>query len=533
MLEILNGECEKLGYKPRQVQIEAISFLNEKWNSKNKCKVLSLPTGSGKSIIAKTISERNAKNGLLTAIITPQNILIEQYIEEFPTLNSLKGKVHYKCNTTNTNCLEGEQFEKVSKKKCIECPFKIAKERTYSEFVTIFNPLSYLGLKKLEECETGQNIIYDIDTIIVDEFQSLGGMLRELSTIKIWYTDIKWKKGVSQSITLVEKVLNNYSAVLSQYICNPHIDKKEKTLLFITQKKVDYIMFQLKKDSTFFVCEEINEKRNGTYTDCLIIRPKYIHPSIYRNFFKICNRVILMSGTCFPFMWKELGFKEEVDFIDLPSPIEKERRLIFSLNSINLSVKEKDDSSISKLANQIRNISENYHPKENGVVLLPYNLAQEVKEYLPEKHFIHMDKSTKKTKINKFKESEEYYVGIFSGSYEGLSLNGSMSRFTIIPKVPFPNLLDKVVRLRKEDSEFNYALETITTIIQAAGRSTRAENDFSYTYILDTNFMRLYGRVRASIPKYFKESLILESPSENHLQIFNNFRREYEITKNS
>jgi ATP-dependent DNA helicase DinG len=532
MLDVLNGECEKLGYKPRQVQVEAITFLNEKWNSENKCKVLSLPTGSGKSMIAKTISEYNAKNGLITAIITPQNILIEQYTDEFPALNSLKGKINYPCKTTHTNCLEGEQLERISKKPCKECPYKKAKERTYSENTTIFNPLSYLGFKKLEDCEDGRNIIYDVDTIIVDEFQSLPAMLRELSTIKLWITDIKFQKGVSKDVKNVIQVLLNYSAILTQYICSQHVDKKDKSNFIIVQKKIDQIVYQIKRDESFFVYEEVNEKRHGTYLDCLLVRPKYIHPSVYANFFKIANKVVLMSGTAFPFIWKELGFKDNVDYIDLPSPIPKERRQIFAINSVDLAVRNKEPGTIRLLAEQIRYISENYHPNENGVVLLPYNLAEEVKDYLPEKHFIHMDKVSKKNKINKFKESSEYSVGIFSGSYEGLSLNGNMSRFTIIPKVPYPNLLDKVVMLRKNDSELNYAMETITTIIQAAGRSTRSENDYSYTYILDTNFMKLYGRIRGLIPQYFKESLILEGPSFQHIQLLNNFREEYyETTK--
>ena len=212
MLSILHQECEKLGYKPRDVQIKAVEFLENTWEKGKKCKILSLPTGSGKSIIAKTIGEYNKSKNLITALVTPQNLLVEQYIDEFPELNFLKGKVNYKCHTIESNCLEGESYAKITKKPCEDCPYQTSKSRSYSEYITIFNPLSYISLKKLEDCETGRNIIFDVNTIIVDEFQSLAAMLRELSTIKIWENDMNWKKGVSNSIKSICDLCKPFTA---------------------------------------------------------------------------------------------------------------------------------------------------------------------------------------------------------------------------------------------------------------------------------------------------------------------------------
>lgn len=70
---------------------------------------------------------------------------------------------------------------------------------------------------------------------------------------------------------------------------------------------------------------------------------------------------------------------------------------------------------------------------------------------------------------------------------------GILAGSIIIPKVTYPNLKDEVVKRRKQASELNYPPETITIIIQAAGRSVRAETDYGYTYILDDAFPRLYG----------------------------------------
>lgn len=530
MMDILRDECFKKGHKPRDVQVKAIEFLEQHWHSPNICKVLSLPTGSGKSMIARTISKFNEEDNLVTAIITPQNLLIDQYKDEFTDLNSFKGKVNYKCDMTKTNCLEGEQVQKLVKKFCKECPYQIAKKRCYEDYASLFNPLSYLGLPKLGDGPRGIEILYNVDTIIIDEFQSLSAMIRDLSTIKLWSHDIKWKEGISQDIKRVSKLLRSYVEKISEFIVNPGFDKKEKIQLLMTQKKVEYIIYQMLENEKYFLCEEAEEPFRGVPTKCILIRPKYIPPCVYKNFFKIANRVILMSGTAFPFMWEELGF-DKVDYIDLPSPIPKERRSVFVMNSIRLS--SNDDNRVKTMedmATSIKQIVNKFHPGENGVILLPYNLAEEIRYYLDEPWYVHMCKTTKKSKIEDFKESKTYSVGVFSGSYEGLNLSGNISRFTIIPKVPFPNLMDRVVKIRQEENPINYGLETMTTIIQAAGRSTRSEEDYSYTYILDGNFPRLYATTRKYIPNYFKESLIFSVPDETHFQQLNNFRGSYEIT---
>lgn len=528
MIEILNQECAELGYKPHNVQVKAVEWLTSVWDSKNKCKVISSPVGSGKSLLAKTITKYNELRELKTAVITPQNLLVDQYINEFPDINYLKGKDHYKCDLSKSTCSEGKELQKILKQSCAECPYEKAKGRAYDDNTTIFNIMSYYALPKVKTLAEHQEIDYDIDTIIIDEFQSLPSMLRELITVKLWEHDIKWETGVSASIPNVIDLLNSYNSKLLFYILNKNTNVSDRVKYSRMQKRIDFIVYQLNTNASYFICEEVKEKLRGLMCSALVIRPKYVPPSVSKGFFKIAKRIILMSGTAFPNIWEELGF-DKVDYIDLPSPIPIERRQIFVTNSINISSKldvGERHAMIHALAEQIKYIAEEIHTNENGVILLPYNLAQEIKFLLPEAHYIHMDKTTKKSVIEKFKRGEIYGVGIFSGSYEGLSLNDDISRFTIIPKVPYPNLMDKVVKVRMKEKPLDYSMETITTIIQASGRSTRSDKDYSFTYILDTNFTSLYPRVRKYIPNYFKEVLNFTMPTQKHIDLLNKFRNE-------
>lgn len=528
MINSLTRECSYRKILPRKVQIDAVTWLESNWSSGTRCKILSLPTGSGKSLIAKTISSYNESKELRTVIITPQNMLIDQYIGDFPELNFLKGRQHYTCESIKDTCEVGFELNKESKLSCEKCPYASAKTRCYTDLTTIFNPISYYLLTR-DYSYSEDTPKLNIDTIIVDEIQTLSSFLRELSTVKLWSHDIVWVPGVTSSIPKVIELLKTYTKKLSSYITHPNIDRKDRISLTQSQNKIDNLISHLTTESSFFICEETEDKFKGHITKCLSIKPKYVPPSIYKSFFKNIKHVILMSGTTFPFMWQELGF-EKVDFIDLPSPISKERRMIFAPGSITLSFKETDAlkrwDTIQELAQQVKRIVFTLHANESGVILLPYNLAKEIKPLLDEECFIHMDKTTKKAKIDKFLKGEVYGVGVFSGAYEGLSLNDHISRFTIIPKVPYPNLMDKIVNARLKDNEMNYSLETMTLVIQAAGRSVRSEQDYGVCYILDSNFLRLYSKTRSLLPNYFKESLIFSFPKETHLKLLNEFREE-------
>lgn len=523
MLKTLYEEAAILGYIPRDVQIKAVEWLQKVWESPNKCKILASPVGSGKSLVAYSLAKYLEKEGKTCAIITPQNILIDQYLKEFPSLNYFKGKKHYPCSLTETTCEDGIEISRITKKSCPDCPYRQAKDRCYQDSISLFNPMSYFSLSKTKKVDGGFELLYTPDTIIIDEVQSLPSMLRDLLTIKIWETDIKWERGISSSIPNLIKLLEKYLIKISSYIVNKNLEIKEKAKLLQTQRRVDILVEQIRENNTYFVCEERMDDYRGQPKKCLLIRPKYVPPNISRQFFKFSSHVIFMTGTAFPHIWQELGFNK-VDYLELPSPIPKENRRVLSTNSVSLSFQTEEDkkeSLVKEVAAQIKHIVTILHPDESGVILAPYSLADGLKQYLEEPFFLHMDKKTKAKKIDHFLTKEKRMVGIFSGSFEGLSLNDDISRFTIIPKVPFPSLTDKVIQIRRSENEMSYLLEAMTMIIQGSGRSTRSETDHSTIYILDTNFLKVYSKTRSLLPTYFKESLD-----------FNNiFKGNYENTK--
>ena len=94
---------------------------------------------------------------------------------------------------------------------------------------------------------------------------------------------------------------------------------------------------------------------------------------------------------------------------------------------------------------------------------------------------------------------------------EGESFDDDTARIQLIAKVPYPDLGDKLTRLRSEEPGVGrrmYAAMTLAKIAQTAGRVMRHDKDFGETIILDGSFRRLWTWHQDLAPEWFKEVLV-------------------------
>ena len=94
---------------------------------------------------------------------------------------------------------------------------------------------------------------------------------------------------------------------------------------------------------------------------------------------------------------------------------------------------------------------------------------------------------------------------------EGESFDDDTARIQLIAKVPYPDLGDKLTRLRSEEPGMGrrmYAAMTLAKIAQTSGRVMRHEDDFGETVILDGSFRRLWQWHKDLAPDWFKEVLV-------------------------
>jgi Rad3-related DNA helicase len=142
---------------------------------------------------------------------------------------------------------------------------------------------------------------------------------------------------------------------------------------------------------------------------------------------------------------------------------------------------------------------------------------------LTDRRFLFHGKDNKKEVFEQFRKSSpsEGRVLVASGMYEGIDLPLDEGRWQVLAKVPWLNLgIPSVAYMAEKDSEW-YIWQTLRTVIQAAGRISRTENDFGVTIVLDTTFNRLINQAREAglLPGWFERAIhagdrLLNTPSD-------------------
>ena len=116
--------------------------------------------------------------------------------------------------------------------------------------------------------------------------------------------------------------------------------------------------------------------------------------------------------------------------------------------------------------------------------------------------------------MKELKQSQLPLVIVGPSLYEGLDLKYDEGRFNILLKVPYPGI-DDYVRAKMERIPFWYERVTIEKTIQAIGRTNRAVDDRSTTYLIDSTFSKIAPKMLGSKIQERLERKYLEVPQTN------------------
>ena len=241
---------------------------------------------------------------------------------------------------------------------------------------------------------------------------------------------------------------------------------------------------------------------------------------------KKCDKIVLMSATVINHenMIKDLGLdKDKTEYIELDSKIPVENRKIFYFGMGKLSMKGKDEDILSSpdyttICNTITTIvKEHEREGDSGFIYCnSYRLCKLIYEGIKlnlSNWNILMNTDSKQTKevLDKFLDTTKKNRLLISCSFaEGVNFNDDISRFQIIPKVPYLYLGSKRIALKNQMNNRWYVNKAIEQIIQVAGRSVRSPEDKAVTYILDKAFSYTYKKYQSDYPSWFNEAIIWE-----------------------
>lgn len=467
---------------PRQLQSDLLHSLGELWNKYDVFCIIA-PTAAGKSAIAKSIANWQRS----TSVITPTNVLVDQFLDEFPDTPTLRRLDSYSCDTWLWSCSKTRGREKGF---CKGCPaareLSVAK---YKKGPGVYTYHTYMAHK-----------IYR-DNVVIDEAHNTIPVLQDLHSTHIWQHDYKYPSNIYST----EQILR-------------WLTEHPGSLSIRKHKKIKHLIEILKEPIPTHVVKRQMVDFDGRDTlpgkpeprDCITfhsISPEEMGHKLWSD---TVQKIVLMSATIGRKDIEDLGLhKRRVVYLHCDSPIPPENRPIYpvgvaSVNRHNL------DTSIERMAQYIEEGLVPRYEGQKGVIHATYQIADRLRSYLTSDRYIFHSRDDKSRRYQEFRKlpPESGAILVASGMYEGIDLPDDLGRWQCITKVPWRSLGDPAIRYRAETDPDWYNWNTLKDLIQACGRISRHPEDFGETFILDSTFSRLYNESRDMIPKWFSEAII-------------------------
>jgi len=471
---------------PRDGQRELLLALEKIWNQYDVFCIIA-PTAFGKSAVARTLLGWKHSSSLLT----PSNMLVDQFLQEFPDTPTLARLDSYYCEDWQQSCAATRSRKKGFCKGC-HCASALATAK-YRRGPGVYNYHTYLA-HRLER-----------NTLIVDEAHNLAHTVQDRLAERIWIHDYPTMRSVlevGQILPAIEKL--------------PPRQRKHK--------KIEHLYAALTALAPTHVVSMGVEEFNGKGTirgqpeerRCIKLYPVDIRegaqiywPGLGRGAQdpSSVNKLILLSATIGAVDTAELGLSgKRIAYLQASHPIPVERRPVQIVPAVYLSHGDVD-RQVPKLASEILNISE-YHAGEKGVVHATYSLAEKLQPLLGDRFLFHT-RDNKREVYERFRNSptSDARVLVACGMYEGIDLPDDLGRWQVVAKVPWKSLGDPAIRYKAENDPDWYRWQTLRDLIQACGRISRHEEDFGTTYIVDGSVEKLLSSASHLIPRWFSEAI--------------------------
>jgi ATP-dependent DNA helicase DinG len=518
--------------KPNPGQLEAIVRTIEAFEDGKHHVIAQMPCGTGKSAVATTVHRVMAelRGQWRTTIITATKQLQDQYVSSDNQIFDLKGRNNFGCPHkagpyNSPSCRT--QVKKGCKPKEV-CPYVQRRIQWCNMAQLRSTNFSFQIEAPPQLCMTPDT---QANAICIDEAHAVDEALIEHASIKINTKDFDALAAVGFEWVLPKIV--NFIDIFSEIDVGTAFEPTQgliecfhdlsETLIRIQDElsnqmeesgdmrevkgiMVDAITMLLGKTENFGVGGDewiLVKYTNGSEVE---LKPVYSEQVAYHGLMRKAEYFLHMSATICGFeqYMESLGLDpDDCEIIDVANPIPVKNRRVIVIPKFKMNASFND---WPKLVGMIDKLIER-HGKENGIIhCVSFKLGETIKQYskFASRMIVTGDRFEIDAALNKHNSG----AIVISPSIErGVDLKGDMSRWQIIPKVPFLFLGDPFVRLNCDRHPDWYARRAILRIVQASGRSIRGVDDYAATYILDSNFVRLHSQNRDIFPQWFTDAL--------------------------
>ena len=536
-------------WTPNTAQQFILNELSNVLDSERKFVIICAPTGSGKSMIAKTLCnsssypskefQRDCMSGAMydttkkepatarqksgCAVLTCTKSLQDQYVTEFTDGKSLKGMVNYPCAVNEDHTYQDGicKFVSGQKKICLkegQCPYINQRALTDCNRSQFFNYSVFMQrspkvkFKDFIVCDEAS----ELETILVGEFTVAIGLETFMNFVEVAIPPTPLKKAPRGEyltwITQCQEICEGQIAILENKWSEEQRGKKKKKKISIVElnrhRRLSEYALKLKTlGETWWDTEYLIENED----DVLVFKPYNVDNLADKFLFAYGSKVVLMSATIIDHenFAKTLGIKSnDYHYIEAPSMFDPKKAPIRKVGDLGITYANKRETLpvVSQFAQKICEA----HSGEKGII---HSHSMEILEYVKDamkgdKRFLYRDSDrTNEDLIKQHKLSTKDTVLVSPSMTHGVDLKGDLGKFQLIMKAPFSPMGDnRIKRKMKEDPQW-YTNMMLSTLVQACGRCNRTASDESVTYILDATAWNTIQRNLNRLPEYFRKRL--------------------------
>jgi len=528
--------------KFRPHQWEAIQKIAKAIDDREKYIILNAPVGVGKSLIGYVLAKMLESEGRETYLFTKTKQLQDQYANDFTDVKLIKGRSNFNCASEKIlDCNHG-MCQSMPKYQCDLKP-TLKDAWYYDDQELPDRPLVN---------EDGQAIFYgdaEFDDIFTGGMcpywkQKINGIMSPITMVNYNYaiSDYRFVNHLPyRELGVFDEGHNIESIIMGEleYRFSPSAIEKETQFKLTEHTRMDdwiddiESLIEIYKKLLKGTVSVTNEKKFQdrlmdlkALDDLLIENPsnwiftkEKVRGNLYyvfkpikvdeytRMLFNNTASCLIMSGTILKsdIFARDLGI-DDYTYIEIPSIVPTENRPIVKMYAGSMS-RSSIDTTMPNMVLKIQLLAKK-HSEEKGLIhTFTYNIAERLKKSLKsDSRFIFHTQKDKERRFKQFKKNKTNKILVSPVAFEGIDFPYDEARWQCICKDPFPNIGDPQIKVR-DAIDFGWLFRQRCLVLsQMYGRTNRAADDYSITYLLDSRLDSLLGPATL-VTDYFLEAL--------------------------
>lgn len=537
---------------PRDGQVKAIETILEAFAKGKNTVCVDAPTGVGKSAIGVTVARylnsqvrsHSSEDGFNPGayFLTTQKILQQQYLRDFEEdkrggMLELKSSTNYQCGyDARQSCGEskralvalGKSADGTNwKKHCTNmCSYNAAKRAfiqghlgitNYSYFMAETTYAAKLEPRELIVGDEAHNIESEVckfvEVEVTDRFckKHLGMTIAKSDDPEFLY---RWIKETYQPA--LGQMFAQVKASLALFADNKGVGGEEMFQSLVKQNDLfDKHICKVNRFIDRFVPAEwiINrEAKKDHRGDRVTLQFKPIDASVWAEpyLLKFGEKRLLMSATILDkgSFCRSLGLDvDKTEYVALPSTFPVENRAIHYMPVGKMSMRDVDDT-LPRLVEAVKALLEAHHDQKGIIHTTNFRVAHHLRDSLRNPRLLVHGSEDRDEVLRRHHDSPEPTVLVSPSMTEGCDLKDDLARFTIIAKLPYPNLGDRALKKRCDRDPWYYDYLTVRSFVQALGRGVRHEKDTCSIYVLDGCFSAFLRKNKRILPQYILDAMV-------------------------